>query len=85
LKESKLQAKIKKYLKEIGAFVVNTTVVYPAGCPDLLVCYQGKFIGIEVKTGTNESDLQKYQRDKINKCGGLSIVARSVEDIKKYL
>ena len=51
------------------------------GQSDIIGCWQGRFIGIEVKTATGK--LSKEQRQwgaAIVSCGGIYIVARSVED-----
>ena len=45
-----------------------------AGVPDLLICCNGYFLGIEVKAGSGRlSDLQKFQLAKIKKAGGISL------------
>jgi len=81
--EKTIQAAIRKYLKSIGAHVINTTVVSPSGTADLICCYQSKFYAIECKTKKgSESELQAYQRKQVIKAGGQSIVARGVDDVK---
>lgn len=53
------------------------------GTPDILVCYKGRFIAIEVKSDTGRlSQEQKQVIDDINlNGGGLAFTARSVEDV----
>ena len=55
-------------------------------CDILGICRGGRFLGIEVKTGSGR--LRKEQeafRDMIQRFGGLYILARSLEDVKKCL
>lgn len=55
-----------------------------AGLPDLIVCYKGKFIGIEVKVpGKNATPRQLFVHQQIRKAGGIAFVARCVEDVQK--
>jgi Holliday junction resolvase len=82
MKEQDIQAKISKHLKKLGAYVVNVSSAYPNGCPDLLICFKGKFIAIEVKIpGKKARPLQQYQLDKIAESGGFSCVATCLEDL----
>lgn len=88
MKEQDIQKKIINYLEDIGAYVVKVVSATKAGVPDLLVCYEGKFIAIEVKTletRNNVSALQSYNLSKIENAGGYSLVAWSVEMVKEFL
>ena len=88
MKEQDIQKKIINYLEDIGAYVVKVVSATKAGVPDLLVCYEGKFIAIEVKTPetrSNVSALQSYNLSKIENAGGYSLVAWSVEQVKEFL
>ena len=56
------------------------------GRPDLEGCIRGKFIGIEVKTGTGElSKDQREHKRRIIEAGGIFIEARSLEDVEDTL
>ncbi len=56
------------------------------GTPDLLVCYKGFFIAIEVKRpGENSTLIQLEQQRQWRKAGALVFVARGVLDIERYL
>lgn len=80
--ESKIQAKCRKYLESIGAYVVKVVVANHSGCPDLLVCYKGQFIGIEVKDYDRQpSEIQKYHLNEIRKAGGISICVHSLDEM----
>ena len=57
-----------------------------AGIPDIICCLKGRFIGIECKDGDNEaSTLQIAHGIQIKKSGGLFCIAKSVEDVQKFL
>mgnify|MGYP000315855320 FL=1 len=47
----------------------------PAGIPDVLSCYRGRFLGIEVKGGSSYglTELQKFNLKKIREAGGIGI------------
>lgn len=87
MKESIIQAKIIRYLeKDLGCYIVKVIKATKSGVCDLLICYDGRFIGIEVKTPStreNTSPLQRVNIDLIHKSGGIAFVACSVEDVKE--
>lgn len=56
------------------------------GCSDILACYRGRFLAIEVKrqkTATTEK--QKAFLDKVDRAGGRAWVVRSVDDIVRLV
>ena len=84
MKEQIVQKKIIKYLESKGAYVVKVVSASKKGVPDIIACYKGKFIAIEVKAPGKErnvTELQKYNLEKIREAGGISLVASQVEDI----
>ncbi len=86
MSEQKLQAKIIKYMTAKGAYVVKVITASKAGIPDILICYEGKFYGIEVKVGKNKvSGLQIANLKRIQECGGVAILAYSLNDVKENL
>lgn len=88
MREKSIENKIKIYLKSIGAYYVKYfgNSFSQVGVPDILACYKGHFIGIEVKNEKGKtSPLQDYNLEEIKKAGGYSLVARSVEDVKKVI
>ena len=88
MREKNIENKIKTYLKGKGAYHVKYfgNSFSQVGVPDLLACYKGRFIGIEVKNETGKtSPLQDYNLASIKRAGGISLVARSVEDVSKVL
>ena len=79
MKESQFQSQVIKYLKERGAYVLNVAggTQIPKGTPDLLVCWRGRFIALELKVGKNTtSELQDYHIDCISESGGVAMVIR---------
>jgi hypothetical protein len=75
--ESKVKAKVKVILKNLGAYYVMpvTSGYGNSGAPDFLVCYQGKFIGLECKAGKGRvTALQQRNLDLIDLAGGWSFV-----------
>jgi hypothetical protein len=56
------------------------------GCPDVLVCLAGRFVGVEVKRpGGRPTEKQLAALDAIRKAGGLAFVASSVADVERAL
>jgi len=75
---------IKKALTKNGAWVVKTHgSIHTAGLPDLLVCYEGRFVAIEVKRPETRHTVTSRQQaflDAIEAAGGISGVATSIEE-----
>lgn len=90
--ESKVKAKVKKVLEKYGT---NAYYAMPvggmfgkAGVPDFLICFYGKFVGIECKAGKNTTTaLQDSHIKKINLAGGLVFVVNetSVDRLPEIL
>lgn len=60
-----------------GGFVRANAV----GCPDVLGVYQGRFVGIEVKTPAGrQSPAQKRFQAAVARAGGVYVLARSVAE-----
>jgi Holliday junction resolvase len=83
--ESRLQRKIQTAIRAEGHFVfkVHGSEFMMAGLPDLIVCAQGYFIGLEVKlpsTRSNTSARQVYVHQLINDAGGKAVVVCSPEE-----
>lgn len=80
---------ITKYLRAKGAYVVKQhgSQYGRAGVPDLLVCYEGRFYGFEVKkpVGGVVSKLQLIEIDRIKAAGGIAAVVTSVQQVKEWI
>lgn len=75
--EVKVKNKVKSVLKNLGAYyVMPVTGGYGnSGAPDFLVCYKGRFIGIECKAGRNKpTALQEKNLREIEDAGGSALV-----------
>ena len=76
--ESKFKNRVMRKLKEIdGGFFFTKEAMSLRGYPDILGCYRGRFIALEVKRSkadstraTGRTPLQKYILEKINDAGG---------------
>ena len=87
--EKTFQTKLKRYL-ETKSYVVkfNASGISKVGVPDLIVCYKGLFIGIELKAPNGKpSELQLYNLREIEKSGGISylLYPKDFEKFKKDL
>lgn len=86
--ETRIYRKIMEYLKQQGAFVFKVwgSDHMMAGLPDLIVCYRGRFIGMEVKVpGGQPSKRQTYVHGLIRDAGGTAAVVTSVGDAERLL
>ena len=88
--EKTFENKVKLYLKQKGAYFIKThgDRFSKIGVPDLIVCYKGLFIGIELKAPNGKpSELQLYNLREIEKSGGISylLYPKDFEKFKKDL
>lgn len=89
MKEKILITKIKNYLKTVpDCFYWKEHGGYygTAGIPDIIVCYRGKFIALEVKSEDNKpTALQKVTISRILKAGGYALVVKNVEKVRQVI
>ena len=72
---------IVRALKGVGCYVLVTTGVADSGTPDLLVCWRGRFIALEVKReGMKATKLQRQRIETIHGAGGTATTVHSVEE-----
>lgn len=71
--EAKLQAKIIKFLKEKGAYVIKTKPGpgTPVGCPDIIFLYEGAWGAIECKSSAS-APYQPGQKPTLERLKGWS-------------
>lgn len=80
----KLVSESLQYLDE--CVVIRQNAVHKSGIPDLVVCYMGIFVGIELKDNTGvQSKIQKEWERKIKAAKGIYILADNVEPIIRVL
>jgi hypothetical protein len=75
--EAAVVERCRRMLKSRGAFFYKTQ---GAGLPDLICCYKGVFMGLEVKRPVGRhpvSPRQRVQLERIRKAGGVGIVVRN--------
>lgn len=75
--EKNFENKVKKFLEEEGCYFIKThgDRFSRIGTPDLIICCNGRFVGIELKAPNGKpSPLQEYHIEEIRKAGGLAEV-----------
>lgn len=75
--EAKVKKRVVAILKEHGAyyFYPVTGGYGRSGVPDIVACWQGRFIGIECKAGDNlPTPLQEKNLEEIRKNKGIALV-----------
>jgi hypothetical protein len=91
--ESRVKVKVIKILRELDAYYVMpvTGGFGTSGAPDFLICYRGRFIGVECKAGRGKvTALQQDNLDRIVKNGGVTLVINEfnietlIEEFRKY-
>lgn len=90
MREKDFETKVKAFLKSNDCWVLKTwsNGIQRQGVPDLLVCCNGCFLGVELKNETGKaSELQKWNIGKIREAGGLAFVLypEQFEDFKKLI
>lgn len=84
---SALQKEVLKYLKSLEyCWVIKVISANERGCPDILCCYKGRFVAIEVKEkGDRISAIQSAQICRISKAKGNFVVARSLYEVEHLI
>jgi len=89
MNETALVQSIKKYLAtlpECFFWKEHGGQYDTAGIPDIIVCYKGRFYGLEAKVGRNQpTKLQAATIEQIRRAGGTASVVRSVDDVKAVM
>lgn len=77
--EKQFENKVKEYLHKQGCWILKTwsNGIQREGIPDLLVCCNGYFLGIELKAEKGKpTDLQIWNIKRINQSYGFGFVLR---------
>ena len=83
-RESALVKRVKKYIRDNGGYVVKTCPPMEAGTPDLLVCWKGIHVGVELKAeGKKPSPLQLLRIKEIREAGGIAFWADDFETVER--
>lgn len=83
-RERTIQRACLKTLRERGAYAVNIAggPAIDVGTPDILACYRGRFVAVEVKRpGQVPTQIQKHRLKQIEDAGGFTIVATNKADV----
>lgn len=86
--EANIQAAIIRQAKKRGAWILNThgSQFGRSGVPDLVLCYRGMFVAMEVKQpGKQPRPLQKHEIKMIRGAGGFAEVVTSVTEAMHIL
>lgn len=88
--ESTITNNIQRYLKRLPGwwgFKVMGGAQQKRGVPDIIGCYRGRFVGLEVKRPVlgRVSDLQEAIIEQINAVGGCAVVVYGVDDVKQVI
>jgi len=88
--EGKVKKKIKEYLIGVKAwyYMPVSNGMGRAGCPDILVCYKGRFMAFEVKApGRIKHTTANQDREiaSINHAEGVAIVVDNVEQVQEAI
>lgn len=89
MKESELIKKISDYLKSVPDLFFwkeHGGMYGTAGIPDIIICYRGRFIGLECKVGKYKPTvLQSLTIRRILQAGGYAMIVRTVEEVKQLI
>nr|DAF84365.1 MAG TPA: Nuclease [Caudoviricetes sp.] len=89
MKEAVFSRSVTKYLESVGAIVNNQTgsMFSKVGVSDLLICYKGIFIALELKVGNYQPDpLQIVYLQKVRESGGIGLLLRdTLEDLETVI
>lgn len=83
MRERDIVTSIRDAFAKRGAWTmkVHGSPAQAVGIPDLLICYRGLFVAIEVKLpGNSPTKIQQYVMKQIEKAGGIVAVAYSLQD-----
>ncbi len=86
--ESRIKKEITDLLDIRGAYWIRVAggSYSKIGDPDLVVCYKGRFIALEVKTPTGvQSEWQKTREIQIKTARGVYAIVESADDVEKVL
>lgn len=90
--EKKVKKKAVEILKQYGAyyFYPVTGGFGASGVPDIIACYNGRFLGIEVKADAKKrgpTALQQKNLNQINATGGVGLVidANNLDELEKVM
>lgn len=87
-KEGSLQERIQKLITQRGGYCFKNhgDMTTEPGRPDIVCCYKGLFVAIEVKVDNNKpSPAQGIHCRKIWQAGGIAVIVWSVKEVERLL
>ena len=90
MKEKPFEKQVRKFLKSEDCYCrkIWGGGYQTAGLPDLIICCNGYFIAVEVKSDNGEpTELQLHNIEEIKQAGGIGIVLypKNFEEFKKLI
>ena len=87
--EGKVKDKCVEIIKHFGAyyFFCPANGMGRSGIPDVIVCYRGKFLGVECKAGFNKATaLQEREMSAIRRANGSTLVIRedTLDELERW-
>ena len=88
--EKNFENRVVKFLESQGCWCIKyfANAYTKSGVPDLLVCCNGHFLGVELKGPKGRpSELQKWNIQKIKEAGGIAMVLypKDFDDFKELI
>ena len=88
--ERKLKALVVNFLNLRGAWIFHQSMSKKTGgrpgVPDILCCYRGRFIAMELKVRSSKlSPEQEREAERLRNSGGVFVVVRRLEDLVEVL
>ena len=80
-----MKEELKRYLDSLEGvtwFMVPGSASGTLGAPDMILCVDGRFVGVEVKTPTGKlTGFQITRKIQIEMSGGVDLVVRSTDQL----
>jgi len=88
--EAAVKKAVKEYLKSIDAwyYMPVSNGMGRVGCPDILVCWHGRFLAFETKAPGKRKNVtpnQEREINGINSAYGLALVVDHVDQVKEAI
>lgn len=86
--EAQFQKQVIDYLTQHNIYFIKTMLCNRRGVPDFLLCINGQFIAIELKSPHGHrglTPLQSREIEEIKKVGGLAFVCNSMLQFKAII
>lgn len=83
---AKLTTLVMRYLQEVDAVSINLIAASKAGYADVIACYRGRFLALEIKgKGDTEKPAQAQKLNDVIEAGGYGKFIYSMQDLHDLL